>query len=78
MFTAQMSVTDDLITSEGIETSQGVRLKRPPLKSMQDRADTIPHRHDGYEWEDAMSSGVGMVSGLVRRISYWPESYGVG
>ena len=41
MFTAQMSVTDDLITSDGIETSQGVRLKRPPLKSIQDGVDTI-------------------------------------
>ena len=36
-----MSVTDDLITSEGFETSQGVWLKRPPLKSMLDGVDTI-------------------------------------
>ena len=33
---------DDLITSEGIETSQGGRLKRTPLKSMQDGVEILP------------------------------------
>ena len=56
---------DDLITSEGIETSQGVRLKRPPLKSMQDGVDAIhPIGMMDMIWSEAMSSGSGIVSEL--------------
>lgn len=51
---------DDLITSEGVETSQGVRLKRAPLKSMLDGVDTI-HPMRIMDMGDAMSSGLGIV-----------------
>ena len=73
---------DDLITSEGIETSQGVRLKRTPLKSMQDGVEILPpHRHDGYEWRNAMSSGFGYcvrIGAWWESQAHWLESYGVG
>ena len=57
---------DDLITSEGIGTLQGVPVETGPFKEYVVWGGYYtPHRHDGYEWRDAMSSGfVGIVSEL--------------